>query len=430
MRAAAGQVALGRWRRWPWRLRSWLSPRERAAAQGAVKSVYKDWQIRCDNPPGAKSEQCALIQSVTSEDRANVGLTVIVLKTADQKSKLMRVVAPLGVLLPSGLGLEDRPDRYRPRRLRALPAERLHRRSGDGRRAVAETAQRQDRDLHHLPDSGRRHRLPDEPRGVWRRVRQVAVRAAVAARRRRIAAFPSTERPYPPPWGRVTRRQTHPDQYVLPAITGLIRARRAILPPAVHPFRGCHACRCLPRCRGDRARRAAGFCAQPTARPRRSGDRCRRPATPPPPSPRARSAIASRKPRSTSSTPSAAIKIDANGRLFHFGLTEAEHAPEDGRAGEARDRRPRLVARVAILARALRHRCRRPQERVGSARLSRRLDVERRRADRRAAGARFRPAAARGRRRVRSGACARRCANRSSARPSSIRPGRRPSSAM
>ena len=45
---------------------------DRAAAQGAVKSVHKDWQIRCDTPPGAKSEQCALIQSVTAEDRANV----------------------------------------------------------------------------------------------------------------------------------------------------------------------------------------------------------------------------------------------------------------------------------------------------------------------------------------------------------------------
>ncbi|HEX5446873.1 MAG TPA: invasion associated locus B family protein [Pirellulales bacterium] len=77
-----------------------------ALAQGAVKSVHKDWQIRCDTPPGAKHEQCALIQSVTSADRANVGLTVIVLKTADKKSRLMRVVAPLGVLLPSGLGLK------------------------------------------------------------------------------------------------------------------------------------------------------------------------------------------------------------------------------------------------------------------------------------------------------------------------------------
>ena len=82
-----------------------LAPAEPVLAQGAVKSVHKDWQIRCDAPPGAKAEQCALIQSVTAEDRANVGLTVIVLKTADQKSRLMRVVAPLGVLLPSGLGL-------------------------------------------------------------------------------------------------------------------------------------------------------------------------------------------------------------------------------------------------------------------------------------------------------------------------------------
>ena len=76
-----------------------------ASAQGAVKSVHGDWQIRCDTPPGAQSEQCALIQSVTAEDRPNVGLTVIVLKTADQKFRLMRVLAPLGVLLPNGLGL-------------------------------------------------------------------------------------------------------------------------------------------------------------------------------------------------------------------------------------------------------------------------------------------------------------------------------------
>lgn len=93
-----------------------------AAAQGAVKSVHKDWQIRCDTPPGAKAEQCALIQSVTAEDRANVGLTVIVLKTADQKSRLMRVVAPLGVLLPSGLGLKiDQADIGRAGFVRCLP---------------------------------------------------------------------------------------------------------------------------------------------------------------------------------------------------------------------------------------------------------------------------------------------------------------------
>jgi invasion protein IalB len=99
-----------------------IAPSGAALAQGAVKSVHKDWQIRCDTPPGAKSEQCALIQSVTAEDRANVGLTVIVLKTADQKSKLMRVVAPLGVLLPSGLGLKiDNADIGRAGFVRCLP---------------------------------------------------------------------------------------------------------------------------------------------------------------------------------------------------------------------------------------------------------------------------------------------------------------------
>ncbi len=84
--------------------------------------VHGDWQIRCDTPPGAQGEQCALIQSVVAEDRSNAGLTVIVLKTADQKSKLMRVVAPLGVLLPSGLGLKlDNVDVGRAGFVRCLP---------------------------------------------------------------------------------------------------------------------------------------------------------------------------------------------------------------------------------------------------------------------------------------------------------------------
>ena len=99
-----------------------LMPAGPTLAQGAVKSVHRDWQIRCDTPPGAKTEQCALIQSVTAEDRANVGLTVIVLKTAAQKSRLMRVVAPLGVLLPSGLGLKiDQADIGRAGFVRCLP---------------------------------------------------------------------------------------------------------------------------------------------------------------------------------------------------------------------------------------------------------------------------------------------------------------------
>jgi invasion protein IalB len=93
-----------------------------AQAQGAVRSVHGEWQIRCDRPAGAQTEQCALIQSVTAEDRPNIGLTVIILKTADQKARLMRVLAPLGVLLPAQLGLQiDQTDLGRADFIRCLP---------------------------------------------------------------------------------------------------------------------------------------------------------------------------------------------------------------------------------------------------------------------------------------------------------------------
>jgi invasion protein IalB len=87
-----------------------------------VRSTHGDWQVRCDTPAGAQSEQCVLMQFVTAEDRENVGLTVIILKTADKKARIMRVLAPLGVLLPSGLGLKiDDADLGRAGFVRCLP---------------------------------------------------------------------------------------------------------------------------------------------------------------------------------------------------------------------------------------------------------------------------------------------------------------------
>lgn len=74
-------------------------------AQDNVVAVFGDWRLECDTPPGAETEQCALTQSVLAEDRDNIGLIVIVLKTADHTAQLMRIVAPLGVLLPAPFGL-------------------------------------------------------------------------------------------------------------------------------------------------------------------------------------------------------------------------------------------------------------------------------------------------------------------------------------
>lgn len=75
-------------------------------AEGTVKGQYGDWQYVCKPPPpGAKNEVCALVQSVTAEDRKNVGLTIYFQKFSNG-TKVLRVFAPVGVLLPPGIGLK------------------------------------------------------------------------------------------------------------------------------------------------------------------------------------------------------------------------------------------------------------------------------------------------------------------------------------
>jgi invasion protein IalB len=73
-------------------------------AQGVLKNAFGDWQLRCEPAPGGR-EQCALVQNVASETRASVGLVIILVKNPDDDRFLLRVMAPLNVLLPRGLGL-------------------------------------------------------------------------------------------------------------------------------------------------------------------------------------------------------------------------------------------------------------------------------------------------------------------------------------
>ncbi|WP_187969996.1 invasion associated locus B family protein [Aquibium microcysteis] len=76
-----------------------------AQPSGTVRGTHGAWSVICDVPAGASGEQCALMQNVVAEDRPEVGLSVVVLRTADNKAEILRVLAPLGVLLPNGLGL-------------------------------------------------------------------------------------------------------------------------------------------------------------------------------------------------------------------------------------------------------------------------------------------------------------------------------------
>ena len=147
-----------------------------AGAQGMVKNTYGDWQMRCETPAGATAEQCALVQNVVAEDRPNVTLVIIVLKTADGKSRLLRVVAPLGILLPSGLGLKiDQTDIGRAGFVRCLA-------TGCVAEVVMEDnldqpdEDRPDGHLHRVPDAGGGDRDPRVPERVCGRVRRPAVR--------------------------------------------------------------------------------------------------------------------------------------------------------------------------------------------------------------------------------------------------------------
>ena len=72
---------------------------------GTPKSTHGAWSVICDKPAGASEEQCALMQNVIADDRPEVGLSVVILKTADRKSRILRILAPLGVLLKDGMEL-------------------------------------------------------------------------------------------------------------------------------------------------------------------------------------------------------------------------------------------------------------------------------------------------------------------------------------
>ena len=130
-----------------------------ADTQGAIKDKHGDWVTRCETPPGAEHEQCAIVLSVVDQERPNLILVVIVLNTADRKARLMRVIAPLGVLLPPGVSLRiDDADAGRLSFLQCLPNGCVAQLAMD-ERPDRQAEKWKDRDARHLSDAraGRRH---------------------------------------------------------------------------------------------------------------------------------------------------------------------------------------------------------------------------------------------------------------------------------
>lgn len=89
-----------------WPLASAAQTPDGSRFQGTVRAQNGDWQTVCKPPPpGSNREICALVQSVTAEDRNNVGLTVY-FQQFSNGVRVLRVFAPIGILLPPGLGLK------------------------------------------------------------------------------------------------------------------------------------------------------------------------------------------------------------------------------------------------------------------------------------------------------------------------------------
>lgn len=76
------------------------------AAQMRVASEHGFWKVICETPPGASSEQCGMHQAVQDTENEALGLSITILRPADRQGDMMRIQAPLGILLPTGVGLE------------------------------------------------------------------------------------------------------------------------------------------------------------------------------------------------------------------------------------------------------------------------------------------------------------------------------------
>lgn len=79
------------------------APRQKIVAE------HGDWKIACEEATDGKVS-CGMMQTVKHAERKNVGITLVLVKGEPQQDNtpvtMMRVMAPIGVFLPTGLALE------------------------------------------------------------------------------------------------------------------------------------------------------------------------------------------------------------------------------------------------------------------------------------------------------------------------------------
>lgn len=89
-------------------------PVQQAPAAETV-ATHGAWQIQCGTAPAAEGaadqtpkKTCGMVQITHSEKNDKVGLSLVIVKTkqGDKEVVMMRVMAPIGVYLPTGVALE------------------------------------------------------------------------------------------------------------------------------------------------------------------------------------------------------------------------------------------------------------------------------------------------------------------------------------
>jgi invasion protein IalB len=94
-----------------------IKPAQGTGQQGPAPEVvatHGDWKIQCETAPKAASgeaaprKQCGMVQTTRNEKQPKAMLTLVLVKEKqnDKVVPMMRVVAPIGVFLPTGIALE------------------------------------------------------------------------------------------------------------------------------------------------------------------------------------------------------------------------------------------------------------------------------------------------------------------------------------
>lgn len=80
--------------------------------QAATISTHGKWEVQCTTVPAAEGQAaekaCGMVQSGFSDKNKDIGVQVIVsrVKQGDKSATVMRVLAPIGVYLPTGIPME------------------------------------------------------------------------------------------------------------------------------------------------------------------------------------------------------------------------------------------------------------------------------------------------------------------------------------